>query len=115
MSRTIRLLSWNVNGIRASYKKGFLDWLADGNFVFFGYRYYNVSCHGQGWKLELDPSSGLGLLREAEQSRFIEATIGRKIRPTQRNQGRSPIRKAVALCAAPRPATAAPLQAPSRA
>ena len=29
MSRTIRLLSWNVNGIRASYKKGFLDWLAE--------------------------------------------------------------------------------------
>ena len=25
---TIRLLSWNVNGIRAVYKKGFLDWFA---------------------------------------------------------------------------------------
>lgn len=29
MSKTIRLLSWNVNGIRAAYKKGLLDWLAD--------------------------------------------------------------------------------------
>jgi exodeoxyribonuclease III len=28
MSETIKLLSWNVNGIRAAYKKGFLDWLA---------------------------------------------------------------------------------------
>jgi exodeoxyribonuclease III len=28
MSKIIRLLSWNVNGIRAAYKKGFLDWLA---------------------------------------------------------------------------------------
>ncbi|MEJ2719220.1 MAG: exodeoxyribonuclease III [Deltaproteobacteria bacterium] len=28
MSKTIRLLSWNVNGIRAAHKKGFLDWLA---------------------------------------------------------------------------------------
>jgi exodeoxyribonuclease III len=27
MSKIIRLLSWNVNGIRAAYKKGFLDWL----------------------------------------------------------------------------------------
>jgi exodeoxyribonuclease III len=27
MSQTIRLLSWNVNGIRAVHKKGFLDWL----------------------------------------------------------------------------------------
>ncbi len=25
--RTLRLLSWNVNGLRAIYKKGFLDWL----------------------------------------------------------------------------------------
>lgn len=28
MSRTIKLLSWNVNGIRAVHKRGFLDWLA---------------------------------------------------------------------------------------
>ena len=25
--QTIRLLSWNVNGLRAIYKKGFLEWL----------------------------------------------------------------------------------------
>ncbi|MHB8204014.1 MAG: exodeoxyribonuclease III [Desulfomonilaceae bacterium] len=28
MSKVIRILSWNVNGIRAIHKKGFLDWLA---------------------------------------------------------------------------------------
>lgn len=27
MAKNIKLLSWNVNGIRAAYKKGFLDWL----------------------------------------------------------------------------------------
>jgi exodeoxyribonuclease-3 len=27
MTKTITLLSWNVNGIRAAYQKGFLDWL----------------------------------------------------------------------------------------
>ncbi len=27
MSKIIRILSWNVNGVRAVYKKGFLDWL----------------------------------------------------------------------------------------
>jgi exodeoxyribonuclease-3 len=27
MSNTIRILSWNVNGIRALHKKGFLEWL----------------------------------------------------------------------------------------
>jgi exodeoxyribonuclease-3 len=29
MSDTITLLSWNVNGIRASHRKGFLDWLSE--------------------------------------------------------------------------------------
>lgn len=28
MPKSIRLISWNVNGIRAAEKKGFLDWLA---------------------------------------------------------------------------------------
>ena len=27
-TKEITLISWNVNGIRAGYKKGFLDWLA---------------------------------------------------------------------------------------
>ena len=27
MAKQTRLVSWNVNGIRAAYKKGFLDWL----------------------------------------------------------------------------------------
>lgn len=29
MSATITLLSWNVNGVRAVHKKGFLDWLEE--------------------------------------------------------------------------------------
>jgi exodeoxyribonuclease-3 len=29
MQKTITLLSWNVNGIRAVHKKGFLDWLSE--------------------------------------------------------------------------------------
>ena len=28
---TLRLLSWNVNGLRAAHKKGFLDWMASDN------------------------------------------------------------------------------------
>ena len=27
-TKTLKLISWNVNGIRAAEKKGFLDWLA---------------------------------------------------------------------------------------
>ena len=29
MPNTIRLLSWNVNGVRAVAKKGLLEWLSD--------------------------------------------------------------------------------------
>ena len=29
MMQTLRLLSWNVNGIRAVFKKGFLEWMAE--------------------------------------------------------------------------------------
>ena len=29
MQKTITLLSWNVNGVRAAHKKGFLDWLVE--------------------------------------------------------------------------------------
>ncbi|MDA0773174.1 MAG: exodeoxyribonuclease III [Cyanobacteria bacterium] len=32
MHKTIRLCSWNVNGIRAVAKKGFLDWLKNSDF-----------------------------------------------------------------------------------
>ena len=31
MPKKLRLLSWNVNGIRAIYKKGFLDWFKKAN------------------------------------------------------------------------------------
>ena len=31
MSKKIRLLSWNVNGIRAIQKKGFIDWFKKEN------------------------------------------------------------------------------------
>jgi exodeoxyribonuclease-3 len=31
INMTLKLISWNVNGIRAAEKKGFLDWLASSN------------------------------------------------------------------------------------
>ena len=31
MTKTLTLLSWNVNGARAVYKNGFMDWLAASN------------------------------------------------------------------------------------
>ena len=31
MAETIRAISWNVNGIRAAHKKGFVEWLGQTN------------------------------------------------------------------------------------
>jgi exodeoxyribonuclease-3 len=31
MKKTIRLLSWNVNGLRAVYRKNFLEWFRSEN------------------------------------------------------------------------------------
>jgi exodeoxyribonuclease-3 len=31
MTETLRMMSWNVNGVRAAYKKGLLDWLNEAN------------------------------------------------------------------------------------
>src|SRR3989338_6459286 len=32
MSNSLTLISWNVNGIRAAERKGFIDWIAKGKY-----------------------------------------------------------------------------------
>lgn len=74
MSKTIRVHSWNVNGLRACAKKGFLDWLqADGGDI-VGLQEIRT-LHSQlpaevaapeGWHVHLQPAerkgySGVGL------------------------------------------------------
>ncbi|MBW2414173.1 MAG: NAD-glutamate dehydrogenase [Deltaproteobacteria bacterium] len=59
---------------RARERMDFLSWLADDNYVFFGYRRYDVQRIDDGWRVELTPgqNAGLGLLRENDTSRFRE-------------------------------------------
>ncbi len=50
-----------------------LRWLEAKNFLFMGYRRYEARRGRRGWQVELEPASGLGLLRGAADSRFSES------------------------------------------
>jgi len=50
----------------------FLGWLRDGNFVFLGYRSYDVVGAGDDAAVTVEPGSGLGILAEEERSQFHE-------------------------------------------
>ncbi len=55
---------------------GFLRWLADDNYVFVGARHYQVRRGDEGWEVETDPGSGLGVLRDQRDSRFARTARG---------------------------------------
>ncbi len=55
---------------------GFLRWLADDNYVFVGSRHYRVRRGHEGWEVETDPGSGLGVLRDQRDSRFVRTARG---------------------------------------
>jgi glutamate dehydrogenase len=48
----------------------FLGWLRDGNFVFLGFRSYDISGEGEEAAVAVEPGSGLGILAEEEKSQF---------------------------------------------
>lgn len=52
----------------------FLEWLGDGNFVFLGYREYELSGQGLERLARVRPGSGLGILQSEDLSRYARAT-----------------------------------------
>jgi glutamate dehydrogenase len=46
----------------------FLRWLADGNFVFLGFRVYDVTHSDEGAAVKVERGSGLGILRKEDES-----------------------------------------------
>ncbi len=50
--------------------QSFLRWLTDGAFVFLGYRGYRIRDHQGERCIEVEPGSGLGILRRTEDSSF---------------------------------------------
>ena len=50
----------------------FMDWLADDNFVFLGYREYDITDQGGTQHLVVDQNSGLGVLSKMQESAYTE-------------------------------------------
>jgi len=65
---------------------GFLDWLADDNFIFLGYRQYRTRPQGDDWTLQAEPETGLGMLADASRSRFASPVDGEGIPPIIRSR-----------------------------
>ncbi|MCX8071269.1 MAG: NAD-glutamate dehydrogenase [Candidatus Binatia bacterium] len=51
----------------------FLDWLAEKNFVFLGYREYEFQGHGRERFAQVRRGSGLGILRDEQRSQYFQA------------------------------------------
>ncbi|MPZ53254.1 MAG: hypothetical protein GEU79_11070, partial [Acidimicrobiia bacterium] len=53
----------------------FLNWLRDDNFVFLGFREYQIEDTAGGRSVSVVPNSGLGILRDAAGSRMAKSTL----------------------------------------
>jgi len=62
----------------------FLEWLLELNFVFLGYREYQITEEDGQRLLSVVPHSGLGVLREDTESAFVEPVPLENLRPSLR-------------------------------
>ena len=53
----------------------FLEWLEDDNFIFIGYREYEILGEGSERAIRVKPGSGLGVLRDESGSSFAEPVL----------------------------------------
>ena len=86
----------------------FLDWLRDGHFILLGARAYEIADGPAGPTVQVQPGSGLGILRDDGSSRFAEPTPRgraagvparaprRERRPARDRQDQPPLRGAPA-------------------
>ncbi len=68
--------------------KALLAWLADGQFIFLGYRNYDLVKEGDEDVLRVVPGSGLGILRETDQTRVSKSFA--MVAPEVRKLARAP-------------------------
>ncbi len=64
----------------------FLRWLLDGNFVFLGFRQYRISGTGPERQLSVVPGSGLGILRDHNESAFAEPRLMSELSEARRRR-----------------------------
>ena len=65
-------MSWRAPEIQEVQE--LLEWLGEGNFVFLGFRRYVLDSSGDESLVNVDPGSGLGILRDESRSAFSEPT-----------------------------------------
>jgi glutamate dehydrogenase len=65
-------MSWRASEIQEVQE--LLEWLGEGNFVFLGFRRYVLDSSGDQSLVNVDPGSGLGILRDESRSAFSEPT-----------------------------------------
>ena len=68
--------------------KALLSWLADGHFIFLGYRDYDLVKEGHEDVLRVVPGTGLGILRETGQTRVSKSFAA--VTPEVRKLARAP-------------------------
>ena len=64
----------------------FLEWLLDLNFVFLGYREYQIAKEDEGRMLSVVPGSGLGVMRSDEDSAYSTKVLLSDLRPSLRER-----------------------------
>src|SRR5271157_3450516 len=69
-------------------EKALLAWLADGHFIFLGYRDYDLVQVGDDDVLRVVPGSGLGILRETSQTKVSKSFAA--VTPEVRRLARAP-------------------------
>jgi glutamate dehydrogenase len=81
--------SWReTNHETVEEDKALLAWLADGHFIFLGYRDYDLLREDEEDVLRVVPGSGLGILRETDQTKVSKSFS--KVTPEVRKRARSP-------------------------
>ncbi len=64
----------------------FLEWLLDDNFVFLGYREYEMLDTPEGRAIQVVPASGLGVLNDATTSNMAEPVLIDALAPDRRER-----------------------------
>jgi len=65
---TLEVSNAKGHGKATDEEKAFLHWLADNNFIFLGYRHYDITHKGKKSYMELTKKTGLGILKNDKDS-----------------------------------------------
>lgn len=86
MAKKIRLVSWNVNGLRAVIKKGFYDWFAQDGCDVLALQETKISAHQLTDEMKA-PHGYRSAWSHAEKAGYSGVTTYSKVKPKRKNHG----------------------------